>query len=78
MASDAPPPADDVVRVKRRRRRKEQEVRRKEVQEADIEEHTSAGHGALQEGRSHDALSCFNNALEAAGRVRLLRVKGHK
>lgn len=77
MASDAPPPADNVVKVRSRRKRREQEGRRKEVQAVDIEELTSAGHRALQEGRTEDALSCFNNALKAAGQVRLLGVKGH-
>lgn len=75
MASDASPPGTDEVKVRRRRRR-EQEVRRKEAQkEVDIEELTSAGHRALQEGRTEDALSCFNNGLKAAQQVRTLRSK---
>lgn len=69
MASDESPQCDDKVKVRRRRR--EQEVRRKEVLAVDIEELTSAGHRALQEGRTQDALSCFNKALNAAGQVSL-------
>ncbi|XP_044063972.1 tetratricopeptide repeat protein 24 isoform X2 [Siniperca chuatsi] len=71
MASDASPPGDDEVKVRRRRRR---EVRRKEVQAVDIEELTSAGHRALQEGRTEDALSCFTNTLKAAGQLQDSRV----
>lgn len=79
MASDAPPPVDDAVRVRRRRQKRESENRRKEVQEVqevqevkeeNIKELTVAGHKALQEGRSHDALWCFSKAVEAAGQVR--------
>lgn len=66
MASDASPQGEGEVKVRRRR-----EERRKEVQEVDIEELTLAGHGALQEGRTEDALSCFKDALKAAGQVRL-------
>ncbi|XP_037641497.1 tetratricopeptide repeat protein 24 isoform X1 [Sebastes umbrosus] len=74
MASDASPPGTDEVKVRRRRRR-EQEVRRKEAQkEVDIEELTSAGHRALQEGRTEDALSCFNNGLKAAQQLQDYRV----
>lgn len=69
MASDPSSPADDV-KVKKRRKW------RKEFQALDIEEFTSAGHRALQEGRTQDALNCFYNALKVAGQVRLLRVKG--
>ncbi|XP_041798630.1 tetratricopeptide repeat protein 24 isoform X2 [Chelmon rostratus] len=72
MASDESPQCDDKVKVRRRRR--EQEVRRKEVLAVDIEELTSAGHRALQEGRTQDALSCFNKALNAAGQLQDSRV----
>ncbi|KAL7393146.1 hypothetical protein ABVT39_007119 [Epinephelus coioides] len=74
MASDASPPGDDEVKERRRRKRREREVRRKEVQDVDIEELTSAGHRALQEGRTEDALSYFNNALKAAGQLQDSRV----
>ncbi|XP_042345527.1 tetratricopeptide repeat protein 24 [Plectropomus leopardus] len=74
MASDASPPGDDEVKDRRRRRRKEREVRKKEVQEVDIEELTSAGHRALQEGRTEDALSCFNKTLKAAEQLQDSRV----
>lgn len=76
MASDAPPPADADVRVKRRRQKRESKGRSKQVQEVqvvqeeNIEELTSAGHRALQEGRSHEALKCFSKAMKAAGQVR--------
>ncbi|XP_076594178.1 tetratricopeptide repeat protein 24 [Chaetodon auriga] len=72
MASDESPPCDDKVKVRRRRRK--QEVRRKEALAVDIEELTSAGHRALQEGRTRDALSCFDKALNAAGQVQDSRV----
>ncbi|KAE8289399.1 Tetratricopeptide repeat protein 24 [Larimichthys crocea] len=72
MASDATPPGDNEVKVRRKRRQKE--VKRKEIQVVDIEELTSDGHGALQEGRTEDALSCFNNALKAAGQLQDSRV----
>ena len=62
MASDASPPGDDEVKVRRRRRR--------EVQAVDIEELTSTGHRALQEGQTGCALSCFSGALKAARQVR--------
>lgn len=75
MASDPPPPADDV-KVKRRRKWRVPKGQRKESQAVDIEEFTSAGHRALQEGRTEDALNCFYNALKVAGQVRLLRVRG--
>ncbi|GLD72981.1 tetratricopeptide repeat protein 24-like isoform X1, partial [Lates japonicus] len=70
MASDASAPGEKEVKVRRKRR--EREVRTKaseasEVQTVDIEELTSAGHRALQDGRADDALSCFRNALKAAG-----------
>ncbi|XP_041798631.1 tetratricopeptide repeat protein 24 isoform X3 [Chelmon rostratus] len=74
MASDESPQCDDKVKVRRRRR--EQEVRRKEVLAVDIEELTSAGHRALQEGRTQDALSCFNKALNAAGQDWSLAAQG--
>ncbi|XP_070768242.1 tetratricopeptide repeat protein 24 isoform X2 [Enoplosus armatus] len=70
MASDVSPPGEDEVKVRRRRR----EVRKKEVQAVDIEELTSAGHRALQEGRTEDALSCFNNTLKAAGQLQDSRI----
>ena len=41
-----------------------------EAQAVDIEELTSTGHRALQEGRTERALSCFNGALKAARQVR--------
>lgn len=81
MASDAPPPADGAVRVRKRRQKRESENRRKggqevqevqDVQEVNIKELTVAGHRALQEGRSHDALRCFSKAVKAAGQVRPL------
>ncbi|XP_068585922.1 tetratricopeptide repeat protein 24 [Cebidichthys violaceus] len=69
MASDASPSGvDEEVRRSRR------ELRRKEAQEVDIEGLTSAGHGALQDGRTEDALSCFNNALKAAQQLQDSRV----
>lgn len=75
MASDPPPPAANV-KVKKRRKWRVPKGQRKEFQAVDIEEFTSAGHRALQEGRTEDALNCFNDALKVAGQVRLLRVKG--
>lgn len=91
MASDAPSPADGAVRVRKRRQRRESENKRKEVQEVqevqeiqevNIKELTAAGHRALQEGRSHDALRCFSRAVKAAGQVRPLgatsSVSGYK
>ncbi len=71
MASDLSPSGKDKVKVRRR----EQEVKRKEVEAVDIEELTSAGYGTLQEGRTEDAVRCFNKALRAAGQVSLLRSK---
>lgn len=76
MASDLPP-ADGAVRVRKRRQKRESEHRRKdvhefqEVQEENIKELTVVGHKALQEGRNHDALRCFNQAVKAAVQVRL-------
>ncbi|XP_054477490.1 tetratricopeptide repeat protein 24 [Anoplopoma fimbria] len=70
MASDASPTEPEEVKVRRRRR----EGRRKEAPEVDIEELTSAGHGALQAGRTEDALSCFTNALKAAEQLQDSRV----
>ncbi|XP_051272024.1 tetratricopeptide repeat protein 24 [Dicentrarchus labrax] len=67
MASDASPPGEEEVTVRRRRRRKD-------VQAVDIEELTSAGHRALQEGRTGDAVSCFNTALKTAGQLQDSRV----
>ncbi|GAA6232432.1 tetratricopeptide repeat protein 24 [Lates japonicus] len=77
MASDASAPGEKEVKVRRKRR--EREVRTKaseasEVQTVDIEELTSAGHRALQDGRADDALSCFRNALKAAGQLQDSRV----
>lgn len=81
MASDAPPPADGAVKARKRRQKRDSENRRKEVQEVqevqeaqevNIKELTVAGHRALQEGRSHDALRCFSKAVKAAGQVRPL------
>ncbi|KAM8735911.1 tetratricopeptide repeat protein 24 isoform 2-T2 [Acanthopagrus schlegelii] len=66
MASDASPPGDDKVKVRRRRKR--------EVQAVDIEELTSTGHRALQEGRTECALSCFSGALKAARQLQDSRV----
>ncbi|XP_041650318.1 tetratricopeptide repeat protein 24 [Cheilinus undulatus] len=71
MASGESPPGEKVEKVKKRRRKEE---RRKEVQEEDIEKLTSAGHRALQEGRSKDAVSCFNTALQAAQQLQDRRV----
>ncbi|XP_065814436.1 tetratricopeptide repeat protein 24 isoform X2 [Labrus bergylta] len=80
MASNDSPPSENEEKVKRRKevRRKEvrrKEVRKKEVQVEDIEELTSAGHRALQEGRSADAMSCFNTALQAAQQLEGRRVQ---
>ncbi|XP_023249447.1 tetratricopeptide repeat protein 24 [Seriola lalandi dorsalis] len=77
MASDASTAGEKEVKVKRKR--KEQKVRTKasavsEVQTVDIEELTSAGHRALQEGRTGDALSCFRDALKAAEQLQDSRV----
>ncbi|XP_045897785.1 tetratricopeptide repeat protein 24-like [Micropterus dolomieu] len=83
MASDASPSGDGEVKVRRRSEERRSEERRseerrseerKEVQEAGIEELTSAGHRALQEGRTEDALTCFNHALKAAGQLQDSRV----
>ncbi|XP_034534753.1 tetratricopeptide repeat protein 24 isoform X2 [Notolabrus celidotus] len=73
MASDASPPGEDEE--KRRRRKKRKEERKMEVEVEDIEELTSAGHRALQEGRSQDAVSCFNSALQAAQQLQDGRVQ---
>lgn len=62
MASDAFPPGDDALKARKRKRM--------DVQAVDIEEFISAGHRALQEGRTDDALNCFHDALKAAGQVR--------
>lgn len=73
MASDEPPPANCAVRLRKRRQKSESENRRKEVQEVqeeNIKELTVSGHKALQEGRSHDAVTYFSKAVEAAGQVR--------
>ncbi|XP_074540322.1 tetratricopeptide repeat protein 24 [Halichoeres trimaculatus] len=72
MASDASPPGEDEE--KRRRRKKRKEERKKEVQAEDIEELTSAGHSALQEGRSQEAVSCFSSALQKAEQLQDRRV----
>lgn len=53
----------------------EEQVKRKSGRKlqrktADIEDLTSAGHRALQEGRPQDALSCFKQALKIATQVR--------
>ncbi|XP_008296574.1 tetratricopeptide repeat protein 24 [Stegastes partitus] len=69
MASDASPPGEEEVKVRRRRRRRE-ELRKTE----DIEELTSAGHKALQEGRPEDALRHFKEALKAATQLQDSRV----
>lgn len=42
-------------------------------QTADIEELTSSGHKALQEGRPQEALRYFRDALKAADQVRRLQ-----
>ncbi|XP_059194997.1 tetratricopeptide repeat protein 24, partial [Centropristis striata] len=42
---------------------------------ADIEELTSAGHKALQDGRTERALSCFHAALDAAAQLQDSRVR---
>lgn len=82
MASDAPPPADAAVRVRKRRQKREAEGRKKEVQEVqevreeNIEGLTSAGHRALQEGRSQEALSCFSKAVKVAEQVRSQGLQG--
>ncbi|XP_071324899.1 tetratricopeptide repeat protein 24 isoform X2 [Trachinotus anak] len=75
MASDASTPGEKQGKVKSR----EREVWMKasvvsEVQSVDIEELTSAGHQALQEGRTEHALSCFKDALKAAGQLQDSRV----
>ncbi|KAM4736449.1 uncharacterized protein ttc24 [Anableps anableps] len=61
MASDESPP--DKEEVKRRSRRKLQK------KAADIEDLTSAGHRALEEGQPQDALTCFKQALKMAIQV---------
>ncbi|KAM6995255.1 tetratricopeptide repeat protein 24 [Tautogolabrus adspersus] len=71
MASNASPPGENEEKVKR----KSKEVRKKEVQVEDIAELTSAGHRALQEGQSDDAMSCFNAALQAARQLQDRRVQ---
>ncbi|XP_041843675.1 tetratricopeptide repeat protein 24 [Melanotaenia boesemani] len=68
MASDASPSGDEEVKGKKRSRSK---VQRKMV---DIEELTSAGHKALQDGRPQDALICFKDALKTAGQLQDSRV----
>lgn len=73
MASDESHPGEEKVKVRRKKR--ECGVRRK-VSVVDIEELTSAGHQALRDGRTDDALRCFKDALKTAEEVRPLRVKG--
>ncbi|XP_047216430.1 tetratricopeptide repeat protein 24 isoform X3 [Girardinichthys multiradiatus] len=65
MASDASPPDEEKGKVMRRKQQKET---------ADIEDLTSAGHKALQEGRPQDALSCFKQALKIAAQLQDSRV----
>ncbi|XP_035991544.1 tetratricopeptide repeat protein 24 isoform X2 [Fundulus heteroclitus] len=66
MASDESPPEEK--KVKRRSSRKLQK------KTAHIEDLTSAGHTALQEGRPQDALSCFEQALKIAAQLQDSRV----
>uniref|UniRef100_A0A3Q1GMJ0 Tetratricopeptide repeat domain 24 n=1 Tax=Acanthochromis polyacanthus TaxID=80966 RepID=A0A3Q1GMJ0_9TELE len=60
------PPGEEEVKV----RRKTEELRKME----DIEELTSTGHKALQEGRLEDALRCFKDALKTATQLQDSRV----
>ncbi|KAM4567988.1 tetratricopeptide repeat protein 24 isoform 2-T2 [Fundulus diaphanus] len=66
MASDESPPEEK--KVKRRSSRKLPK------KTAHIEDLTSAGHTALQEGRPQDALSCFEQALKIAAQLQDSRV----
>lgn len=71
MASDASHPGEEQVKV--RRKRKEREARRT-ASALDVQTLTSAGHQALEDGRTEDALSWFKDALRDAGQVNLLTV----
>ncbi|TDH11132.1 hypothetical protein EPR50_G00057680 [Perca flavescens] len=66
MATAASAPGKDEVKLKKKRKKRMK----------DIEELTSAGHRALQDGRSEHALSCFNSALKAAAQLQDSRVLG--
>ncbi|XP_039973589.1 tetratricopeptide repeat protein 24 [Xiphias gladius] len=77
MASDASTPGEKEVKVRRKRREREMRTKASvvsKVQTVDIEELTSAGHQALQEGRTENALSSFKNALKAAEELQDSRV----
>ncbi|XP_026172584.1 tetratricopeptide repeat protein 24 isoform X2 [Mastacembelus armatus] len=79
MEPDPPCPQGGDEEVKVRRKRREQEVRKKstaasEVQTMDVKKLTSAGHQALQEGRTEDALRCLKNALKVAEQLQDSRV----
>lgn len=67
MACRAAPSGKEAVKVKRR----SGSVGRKQT--ADIEELTSSGNKALQEGRPQEALRYFRDALKAAEQVRRLQ-----
>ncbi|XP_026227188.1 tetratricopeptide repeat protein 24 isoform X2 [Anabas testudineus] len=71
MASDESHPGEEKVKVRRKKR--ECGVRRK-VSVVDIEELTSAGHQALRDGRTDDALRCFKDALKTAEELQDSRV----
>ncbi|XP_030014246.1 tetratricopeptide repeat protein 24 [Sphaeramia orbicularis] len=64
---------EEEVKVRRRRKRRKAEVP-PEVQAVDIEELTTHGHDALQNGQMDAALSCFKDALKAAERLQDSRV----
>ncbi|XP_037834095.1 tetratricopeptide repeat protein 24 isoform X2 [Kryptolebias marmoratus] len=67
MASDASPPGEGQVR----RRKKRMNVQKTTE---DIEDLTSAGHRALQDGRLQEAVSCFKHAVKAAAQLEDSRV----
>ncbi|XP_034721222.1 tetratricopeptide repeat protein 24, partial [Etheostoma cragini] len=64
MATAASAPGEDKVKLNEKRKKRMK----------DIEELTSVGNRALQEGRTEDALSCFNSALKAAAKLQDSRV----